>query len=126
MAHGSAPHPACAVMRGLAHMTPSMRPWGYGNGAMPPTANGMTATGAKTESQAESGCEGENGCPRARWHRSGDRIDQHRLAASSRGRDRRTYPPPGRLAKVRGHRLHIMCAGEGTPPVVIIPAMGGL
>ena len=48
------------------------------------------------------------------------------LQLAAEARDRRTYPPPGRLAKVRGHRLHIMCAGEGTPPVVIIPAMGGL
>jgi pimeloyl-ACP methyl ester carboxylesterase len=44
--------------------------------------------------------------------------------AAAEARDRRTYPPPGRLVDVDGRRLHIRCAGEGTPGVVIIPAMG--
>jgi len=39
-------------------------------------------------------------------------------------RDRRRYPPPGRLVNVGGHRLHIRCAGAGSPTVVIIPALG--
>jgi pimeloyl-ACP methyl ester carboxylesterase len=43
-----------------------------------------------------------------------------------RGPDRRRFPPPGRLVDVGGHRLDARCAGEGTPPVVIIVAMGGL
>jgi pimeloyl-ACP methyl ester carboxylesterase len=45
--------------------------------------------------------------------------------AAGEARDRRRYPPPGRLVDIGGHRLHIRCAGEGTPTVVIIPALGG-
>ncbi len=33
--------------------------------------------------------------------------------------DARRYPPPGRLIDVRGHRLHVHCAGEGGPTVVL-------
>jgi pimeloyl-ACP methyl ester carboxylesterase len=44
--------------------------------------------------------------------------------AAAEASDRRGYPPPGRLVNTGGHRLHIRCAGEGTPGVVIIPAMG--
>jgi pimeloyl-ACP methyl ester carboxylesterase len=39
-------------------------------------------------------------------------------------RDRRRFPPPGRLVDVGGRRLHMMTAGEGSPAVVIIPALG--
>jgi hypothetical protein len=39
-------------------------------------------------------------------------------------RDRRRTPPPGRLVDVGGYRLHIMSAGQGTPAVVVIPALG--
>ena len=39
-------------------------------------------------------------------------------------RDRRRRPPPGRLIDVGGYRLHIVCTGEGSPPVVIVPALG--
>ncbi len=46
--------------------------------------------------------------------------------AAGEARDRRRYPPPGCLVDVGGHRLHIRCAGDGTPSVVIIPALGGL
>ncbi len=46
--------------------------------------------------------------------------------AAAEATDRRRNRPPGRLVDVGGRRLHIMCAGEGTPAVVIIPAMGGL
>jgi pimeloyl-ACP methyl ester carboxylesterase len=38
--------------------------------------------------------------------------------------DRRKHPPPGRLFDVGGYQLHIKCAGEGRPPVVICPALG--
>jgi len=41
----------------------------------------------------------------------------------SEARDRRRYPPPGRLVDIGGRRLHLMSAGEGTPVVVIIPAL---
>jgi pimeloyl-ACP methyl ester carboxylesterase len=44
--------------------------------------------------------------------------------AAGEARDRREHPPPGRLVDVGGYRLHMMCAGEGTPPVVICPALG--
>lgn len=40
-------------------------------------------------------------------------------------RDRRKYPAPGRLVDLAGHRLHLRCAGTGTPTVIIIPALGG-
>jgi len=33
--------------------------------------------------------------------------------------DRRHFPPPGKLVDVGGHRLHIQCAGEGRPIVVL-------
>jgi len=38
-------------------------------------------------------------------------------------RDRRRFPPPGRLVDIGGRRLHLVTAGEGSPPVVIIPAL---
>jgi hypothetical protein len=34
-------------------------------------------------------------------------------------RDARSFPPPGRLVDVGGHRLHIYSMGEGTPAVVM-------
>jgi pimeloyl-ACP methyl ester carboxylesterase len=37
--------------------------------------------------------------------------------------DRRAYPPSGELVDVGGHRLHIVCMGEGTP-TVILEALG--
>lgn len=33
-------------------------------------------------------------------------------------RDRRRFPPPGKLASVGPHRLHYRCSGTGTPAVV--------
>jgi pimeloyl-ACP methyl ester carboxylesterase len=41
----------------------------------------------------------------------------------SEDRDRRRYPAPGRLVDIGGRRLHLVSAGEGTPVVVIIPAL---
>lgn len=38
--------------------------------------------------------------------------------------DGRESQPPGRLVDVAGRRMHITCAGRGTPAVVIIPGMG--
>jgi len=32
------------------------------------------------------------------------------------------YPPPGRLVDVGGYRVHIDCAGEGSPAVVVVGA----
>jgi pimeloyl-ACP methyl ester carboxylesterase len=37
----------------------------------------------------------------------------------------RRHPPPGRLLDVGGHRLHIQCAGTGTPAVIFESALGG-
>ncbi|MGI5287992.1 alpha/beta fold hydrolase [Nonomuraea polychroma] len=39
-------------------------------------------------------------------------------------RDRRRYPPPGRLVDVGGRRIHLWTAGTGSPAVVLIPALG--
>ena len=39
-------------------------------------------------------------------------------------RDRRRFGPPGRLVNINGRRLHLMEIGEGTPTVVIVPAVG--
>jgi pimeloyl-ACP methyl ester carboxylesterase len=38
--------------------------------------------------------------------------------------DRRRFPPPGRLVDISGRYLHLIEAGEGSPAVVIIPALG--
>ena len=45
--------------------------------------------------------------------------------AAAEARDRRRFPPPGRLADVGGRRLHLMDMGAGSPAVVIVPAVGG-
>jgi pimeloyl-ACP methyl ester carboxylesterase len=34
------------------------------------------------------------------------------------------YPPPGRLVDVGGRRLHILCAGEGSPTVILEAGLG--
>jgi pimeloyl-ACP methyl ester carboxylesterase len=39
--------------------------------------------------------------------------------------DARTYPMPGQLVDVGGHRLHIYCTGSGSPTVVLEPGQGG-
>ena len=38
--------------------------------------------------------------------------------------DRRAHPAPGLLVDVGGHRLHLDCAGSGTPAVVLEAALG--
>jgi pimeloyl-ACP methyl ester carboxylesterase len=38
-------------------------------------------------------------------------------------RDRRRFPPPGRLIDIGGRRLHILDAGQGAPAVVVVPAL---
>jgi len=38
--------------------------------------------------------------------------------------DAETYPPPGELVDVGGHRLHINCTGTGSPTVVIVAGAG--
>lgn len=44
-------------------------------------------------------------------------------------RDRRRFPPPGKLVEVEGVRLHLHCTGQGQPTVVLdsgwaMPALG--
>jgi len=39
-------------------------------------------------------------------------------------RDRRMYPAPGQLIDVGGHRLHLLCAGSGTPTVILESGLG--
>ncbi|HYE24299.1 MAG TPA: alpha/beta hydrolase [Clostridia bacterium] len=39
-------------------------------------------------------------------------------------RDRRRWPPPGRMVAVNRHRLHAIAAGEGKPTVVFEAALG--
>src|SRR4029078_992574 len=39
-------------------------------------------------------------------------------------RDRRTYRAPGQLVDVGGHRLHLYCAGSGTPVVILKSGIG--
>src|SRR6476619_5694872 len=38
--------------------------------------------------------------------------------------DARAYPPPGQMVDVGGYRLHINCAGTGSPTVVIDAGLG--
>jgi hypothetical protein len=38
--------------------------------------------------------------------------------------DRRRFPPPGQLVDIGGQRIHFLPMGEGTPAVIIIPALG--
>jgi pimeloyl-ACP methyl ester carboxylesterase len=40
--------------------------------------------------------------------------------------DERAYPPPGKLVDVGEHRLHIRCAGQGTPTVILEAANLGM
>ncbi|HVX67833.1 MAG TPA: alpha/beta hydrolase, partial [Bryobacteraceae bacterium] len=34
-------------------------------------------------------------------------------------RDRKAFPPPGKLVDVGGFRMHLYCAGEGSPAVIL-------
>jgi pimeloyl-ACP methyl ester carboxylesterase len=39
--------------------------------------------------------------------------------------DMRTFPPPGQLIDVGGYHLHLQCAGQGSPTVVLETGLGG-
>jgi len=39
-------------------------------------------------------------------------------------RDRRLYPPPGKLVDIGGRRLHIYCTGQGSPAVILDAGLG--
>ncbi len=41
-------------------------------------------------------------------------------------RDRRRFPPPGRMVDAGGHRLHLLRRGEGTPTVVFGASNDGM
>lgn len=43
--------------------------------------------------------------------------------AIAEAHDRQAFPPPGRLVDIGGRRLHLIEMGEGSPAVVIIPAL---
>ena len=58
-------------------------------------------------------CEATAGIASAAYH------------VAAEARDRRRFPPPGRLADVGGRFLQLLDAGTGSPPVVIVPAIGG-
>src|SRR2546423_849182 len=45
--------------------------------------------------------------------------------AVAAGRDAQAYPPPGELADVGGHRLHMLCTGTGSPTVVLDCGLNG-
>jgi len=45
--------------------------------------------------------------------------------ACCRARDRAEFPPPGRMIDVGGYRLHLQCAGEGGPTVVLDAGLVG-
>jgi pimeloyl-ACP methyl ester carboxylesterase len=38
--------------------------------------------------------------------------------------DRRHFRPPGQLVDIGGRRIHLLAMGEGSPAVVIVPALG--
>ena len=42
----------------------------------------------------------------------------------SEARDRRFNPMPGRLVEVDGHKMHILCTGQGGPTVVLDSGLG--
>jgi pimeloyl-ACP methyl ester carboxylesterase len=44
--------------------------------------------------------------------------------AAAEARDRRRYPPPGRMVDVGGRSLHLMDMGAGSPATVIVQALG--
>src|SRR5919201_1000977 len=40
-------------------------------------------------------------------------------------KDLTTTPPPGHLVDIGGYRLHLWCAGAGTPAVILDTGLGG-
>ena len=40
------------------------------------------------------------------------------------GNERRAHPMPGELVDVGGHKMHIYCAGQGSPPVILDSGQG--
>lgn len=44
--------------------------------------------------------------------------------ALASARDRRLWPPPGKLVDIGGRRLHIHCMGQGSPTVILDAGLG--
>lgn len=44
--------------------------------------------------------------------------------AAAEARDRKRYPPPGRMVDVGGRPLHVIDMGAGSPAVIIVQALG--
>lgn len=44
--------------------------------------------------------------------------------AAGQARDRRRFPPPGRLVDVDGRCMHVLSAGSGSPAIVVVSALG--
>lgn len=44
-------------------------------------------------------------------------------STAARAKMRAVIPPPGRLVEVEGHRLHLVCVGQGSPTVVLEAGM---
>lgn len=42
------------------------------------------------------------------------------VQAQSQGQLSQSYPPPGRLINISGRKLHLNCAGKGSPTVILI------
>jgi pimeloyl-ACP methyl ester carboxylesterase len=40
-------------------------------------------------------------------------------------RDRRRFPPPGRVVDIGGRRVHVLSIGNGSPAIVAVSALGG-
>lgn len=46
--------------------------------------------------------------------------------AAGEANDARAFPPPGEMVDVGGYRLHLHCAGQGSPTVVLDIGSGGM
>jgi pimeloyl-ACP methyl ester carboxylesterase len=52
-------------------------------------------------------------------------ISSYTYQRIAEARDLRRLNPSGRLLNIGGRRVHMTCAGSGSPAVIIIPAIGG-
>lgn len=44
---------------------------------------------------------------------------------AARAMEEARHPPPGRIMRVRGRALHLLCKGSGDPAVVLVAGVGG-
>lgn len=47
------------------------------------------------------------------------------LEMAARAMEEARHPPPGRMVRVRGRALHLLCKGAGDPAVVLVTGVGG-